>query len=230
LHRAIAKSGRPMVLSLSPGPAPLEEAADLAKNANLWRISGDFWDNWESLKKQFALCRAWAPYSQPNHWPDADMLPLGRLRLRGFADAPRESRFTPAEQRTHLTLWAIFRSPLMMGGDLPTLQPAVLEMLTNPEMLAVDQHCIHEHELFTRGNQVAWMADVPGSRDKYLAVFNLDDQSPAEVRVQWNELGLRGKCAVRDLWEKKSLGVVDAAFAPKIESHGAGLYRVAPAP
>jgi hypothetical protein len=228
LHRAIVKSGRPIVLSLSPGPAPLDQAAHLAENANLWRISGDFWDNWKSLEKQFALCRAWAPHIAPNHWPDADMLPLGRLRIRGYEDPVRQTNFTPAEQRTHLTLWAIFRSPLMMGGDLPTLDAATLELLTNPEMLGVDQHSARNRELFTRGNQVAWTADASGSRDKYLAVFNMDDQSPAEVTVRWSELGLGEKCAVRDLWKKEDLGVVDAAFAPKIAPHGAGLYRVMP--
>jgi hypothetical protein len=228
LHRAIVKSGRPMVLSLS-GAAPVDQAADLMKNAQLWRISSDFWDNWKALKDQFALCRAWAPYIGPNHWPDADMLPLGRVRVQGFTDPGRQSRFTWNEQRTHLTLWAIFRSPLMMGGELPTLDAATLALLLNPEMLAVDQHSTHNRELFARGNQVAWAADAPGSRDKYLAVFNLDDQAPVEVNVSWSDLGLGKKCAVRDLWLRKDLGVVDAAFAPKIEPHGAGLYRITPA-
>lgn len=226
LHRAIVKSGRPIVLSLSPGPAPVAEAAHLAQNANLWRISGDFWDDWNSLKKQFPLCRAWAPYIAASHWPDADMLPLGRLRIRGYEDPERQTHFTPAEQRTHLTLWAIFRSPLMMGGDLPTLDAATLALLTNPEVLGVDQHSAHNRELFTRGTQVAWVADIPGSPDKYVAVFNLDDQA-AEVSVRWSELGLGHKCEVRDLWEKSNLGAVDDAFAPKIEPHGAGLYRIA---
>jgi hypothetical protein len=228
LHRAIVKSGRPIVLSLSPGPAPVGQATHLAANANMWRISGDFWDNWDSLKKQFALCRAWAPHVAPHHWPDADMLPLGRVSIRGFTEPARQTHFTPAEQRTHLTLWAIFRSPLMMGGDLPTLDAATLGLLTNPEMLAVDQHSTHNRELFTRGNQVAWAADAPGSPDKFLAVFNLGDQGPAAVTVRWSELGLGTKCAVRDLWAKKDLGTVDAAFAPKIDAHGAGLYRITP--
>jgi hypothetical protein len=226
LHRAIVKSGRPIVLSLSPGPAPLAEAADLARNANLWRISGDFWDDWNSLKKQFALCHAWAPYIEANHWPDADMLPLGRLRIRGYEDPERQTRFTAAEQRTLLTLWPIFRSPLMMGGDLPTLDAATLALLTNPEVLAVDQHSAHNHELFRSGNQVAWVADIPGSDDKYLAVFNLDDHAAAAVTVRWSELGLGHKCQVRDLWAKQDLGTVADSFAPKIEPHGAGLYRI----
>jgi hypothetical protein len=228
LHRAIVKSGRPIVLSLSPGPAPLDQAAHLANNANLWRISGDFWDDWSSLKKQFALCRTWAPHVAANHWPDADMLPLGRLRIRGYEDPERQTRFTPAEQRTHLTLWAIFRSPLMMGGDLPTLDAATLDMLTNPEVLDVDQHSGHNHELFVRGSQLAWIADAPGSTDKYVAVFNLDDRAPAEVSVRWSELGLGHKCSVRDLWAKSNLGVMDEAFVPRIEPHGAGLFRITP--
>jgi len=228
LHRAIVKSGRPIVLSLSPGPAPVSHSEHLAENANLWRISGDFWDDWSSLKEQFALCRAWAPYIGPNHWPDADMLPLGRLRIRGYKEPERSSRFTPVEQRTHLTLWAIFRSPLMMGGDLPTLDEGTLAMLTNPELLDVDQHSSHNRELFTRGNQVAWVADAAGPSGKYLAVFNLDDHAPAEVTVNWDELRLGGRCAVRDLWERKDLGIVDATFAPRIEPHGAGLFRITP--
>ncbi len=228
LHRAIVKSGRPMVLSLSPGPAPVGEAAHLRENANLWRISNDFWDNWKLLKATFALCRAWAPYISPNHWPDADMLPLGRIRIRGYEDPARRTRFTPAEQRTHLTLWAIFRSPLMMGGDLPTLDAATLDMLTNPEWLDVDQHSSHNRELFTLGNQVAWAADAPGLRDKYLAIFNLNDWLPSRISVDWSELGLGKKCAVRDIWERKDLGVVDDSFASWIAPHSAGLYRITP--
>jgi hypothetical protein len=230
LHRAIVKSGRPIVLSLSPGPAPLSQARHLEENANLWRISGDFWDNWKSLQEQFALCRAWAPHIQANHWPDADMLPLGRLRIRGYEDPVRQTNFTPAEQRTHLTLWAIFRSPLMMGGDLPTLDAATLALLSNPEMLAVDQHSAHNRELFSRGNQVAWTADDVRSRAKYLAVFNLDDHTSSEISVTWSELGLGKTCAVRDLWAKRDLGSRDAAFAPSIEPHGAGLFRITPQP
>jgi hypothetical protein len=207
----------------------LEQAAHLEENAQLWRISDDFWDNWKSLKNQFELCRAWAQYIEPNHWPDADMLPIGRLRLRGHKELDKQSRLTPAEQGTMMTLWSIFRSPLMMGGDLPTLDAATLALLTNPEVLAVDQHSTHNRELFARGNQVAWTADAPASRDKYLAVFNLDDQSPAEASVQWSDLGLGKKCKVRDIWLRKDLGSVDTAFTPRIGPHGAGLYRVTPA-
>jgi alpha-galactosidase len=228
LSRAIRKSGRLIVLSLSPGPTPPAEAEHVTRHAQMWRISGDFWDDWKLLKNQFALCRLWTASIGPNHWPDADMLPLGRIRIRGFEDKERQSRFTPAERRTLMTLWAIFRSPLMIGGDLPSMDPATLALFTNDEVLAVDQKSAHNRELFARGNQIAWIADVPRSREKYLAVFNLADDVPAKVTVRWSELGLGGKCAVRDLWQKKDLGVVDSQFTPQIQLHGAGLYWIKP--
>jgi len=228
LSKAIAKSRRPMVLSLSPDRTDVIHAEHVMRYSQLWRISDDFWDNWKQLKETFALCRVWAPYIGPNHWPDADMLPLGRIRIRGYEDGERHTRLTEDEQITVLTLWSIFRSPLMVGGDLPSLDPFTMSLLTNEEFLGVDQKSRHNRELFARGNQIAWAADVPGTKNRYLAVFNLDE-SPAEVTVAWSELGLRGKCAVRDLWEKKNLGAFEGKFAPKINPHGAGLYRVSPA-
>jgi hypothetical protein len=196
--------------------------------SQLWRISDDLWDNWNQLKDTFALCRVWAPYIGPNHWPDADMLPLGRIRIRGYEDGERRTRLGKDEQITMLTLWSIFRSPLMMGGDLPSLDPFSLSLLANQEILAVDQKSVHNRELFARGNQIAWAAEVPGTKDRYLAVFNLGE-APADVAVAWNELSVKGKCAVRDLWEKKNLGPFESTFTSKINPHGAGLYRVSPA-
>ena len=228
LSKAIAKSGRPMVLSLSCDQTEVVHAQHVMRYSQLWRISDDFWDNWEQLRETFALCRAWAPYIGPNHWPDADMLPLGRIRIRGYEDGERHTRLTKDEQITMLTLWSIFRSPLMMGGDLPSLDPFTSSLLTNEEVLAVDQNSTHNRELFVRGNQIAWVADVPETEDKYLAVFNLDD-SPEEVAIAWRELGVNAKCWVRDLWEKKNLGLFESKFAPNISPHGPGLYRLSTA-
>ena len=228
LSLAIRKSGRPMVLSLSPGPAPLEQAEDLKKHAQLWRISDDFWDNWESLKAQFPLCRAWAPHTVPGHWPDADMLPLGRIGVRAENGNDRHTNFTPDEQFTHMTLWSIFRSPLMFGGDLPSNDAFTLSLLTNDEVLAVDQHSTGNHELFAEGNRVAWVASVPNSPDKYLALFNLDDHAPATLGVKWTQLNLSGKCAVRDLWQHKDLGESEGEFHAEVRPHGARLLRLHP--
>jgi len=225
LRNAMTRSGRPMVLSLSPGPTPLCEAEHVEKYSQMWRISNDIWDNWPDVRNQFGYCRLWAPYIGPNHWPDADMLPLGLLRLRGFGNGPRLSRLTHDEQITLMTLWSIFRSPLMMGGDLPTLDPFTLSLLTNQEVLAVDQYSSGNHLLFTRGNQIAWVADAPRTRQKYVALFNLGN-SPEEITVSWRKLGMVGKVPVRDLWKQENLGTFDKQYSARIPSHGAGLYRI----
>jgi hypothetical protein len=228
LSQAIKKCGRPIVLSLSPGPAPLGQAEHLKKHAQLWRISGDFWDDWKSLKEQFSLCRAWAPHTVLGHWPDADMLPLGRIAIRGERGDNRHTNFTQDEQFTHMTLWSIFRSPLMFGGDLPSNDAFTLSLLTNDEVLAVDQHSTGNHELFAEGGQVAWVASAPNSRDKYLALFNLDDHAPATMRVKWTQLDLSGQCSVRDLWQHKDLGNRDGEFSVEVRPHAAQLFRIHP--
>jgi alpha-galactosidase len=217
LRQAMNHTGRPMVLSLSPGPTPLGEAANVEANSQMWRISGDMWDDWQKVSNQFG----------PNHWPDADMLPLGRLRIRGYQDGPRLSRLTHDEQRTLMTLWSIFRSPLMMGGDLPSLDSFTLSLLTNDEVLAVDQHSSHNHLLFTQSTEIAWVADLPGTKQKYVALFNLGE-TPATVTVSWKELGLSGKNAVRDLWQKKDLGTYHHQFGAEINPHSADLYKLSP--
>ncbi len=228
LGRAIRKSGRPMVLSLSPGPSAPSQVELLRKSAQLWRISGDFWDRWVDLRKQFDLGRKWTGHTGPNGWADADMLPLGRIAIRGERGNDRMSLLTKDEQVTLMTLWSIFRSPLMMGGDLPSNDEFTLKLLTNREVLAVNQQSTNNRELYARGNQIAWVADVPRSSDKYLAVFNVsDDATPMEIKVDCKELGQAGSCKVRDLWAGRNMGVTKEIVAT-VNSHGSRLYRVSP--
>lgn len=229
LRKAMNKTGRPMVLSLSPGPAPISQAAHLERWSQMWRISNDIWDNWKLVLQQFKFCREWARYSGSGHWPDADMLPLGRLGIEFFDDGPRPTRLTQNEQITLMTLWSIFRSPLMMGGDLTSLDPFTLSLLTNPEVIAVDQDSSANLELFHHGNQIAWAASVPRSRAKYLALFNTGAK-PELAAADWKVIGLKGHCVVRDLWQRKDLGEYFGRFAATIPSHGAGLYKITPMP
>jgi len=175
IRRAIDRTGRAIVLSLSPGETPLSAAAHVREHANMWRISDDFWDRWLSLHEQFARLEAWNQYRAIGAWPDADMLPLGVIDLNS-----RSTRFTPDEQRTLLTLWAVARSPLMHGGDLTQTDPATLALLTNDEVLGVNQHSENNRVLFDRDDLAAWAADVPGSPDKYLALFNARDRVSLE--------------------------------------------------
>lgn len=178
IRRAIDRTGRPMVLSLSPGETALTAAEHVKRHANLWRISDDFWDTWPALLEQFGRLARWNPHRGPGHWPDADMLPLGVLDL-----GRRRTRFTPDEQRTLMTLWSIARSPLIHGGDLTKTDAATLALLTNPEVIAVDQASADNRPLFDREGLVAWTASVPGSPDRYLALFNTRDRYPLDLRA-----------------------------------------------
>ena len=173
IRRAIDRAGRPIVLSLSPGETPLDAAAHVAAHANLWRISDDFWDSWPALREQFGRLARWNPHRRPGAWPDADMLPLGTLAL-----GERTTNFTPEEQTTLLTLWSIARSPLMLGADLTRLDDATLALVTNDEVLAVNQRSAGNRPCLNRDDWVAWTADAPGTPDRYLAVFNLRDRIP----------------------------------------------------
>ena len=142
---------------------------------------------------------------KPGNWPDGDMLPLGHIGIRAERGDPRMSLLTHDEQQTLMTLWSVARSPLMFGGNLPDNDEFTLALISNDEVLAVDQKASASKELFTRGNQVAWVAEIPGSTAKYLAVFNIGDGSEETIQVNWDELGLSGECAVRDVWVKKEL-------------------------
>lgn len=225
IRAAIDNCGRPMVLSLSPGPAPVNQAAHLCANANLWRMSADFWDRWEKLHEMFYLCNAWTRIGGPGQWPDADMLPLGRIALCGPEGPPRQSQFTPDEQQTMLTLWCIFRSPLMMGGDLPTLDEATTRLLTNPEVLEANQHGEHPFQLYRHGPLVAWVSDIPDSTDRYLAVFNLADHEQI-VPVKFSQLGRGPRLHFRDLWKRADLGLLEHRLEQFVPAHGSRFYRV----
>ena len=225
IRKAIDLTGRPMVFSTSPGETPLDQAAHISQNANMWRISDDFWDNWKSLLHQVDLTAKWASFTGDGHYPDADMLPLGMIR-----QGKSMTRFTHDEQVTLMTLWCIFRSPLIFGGDMTKMDDFTLSLLTNDEVIAVDQHSSGNRQLFHQHGQMAWIADVPGSSDKYVALFNLQDKkaSPdpgAPVTINLGDEGFKGGCHIRDLWQHKNLGVSTDVFAPTIPWHGAGLYR-----
>ena len=219
VRRAIDASGRPMVLSLSPGETALDAADHVAAHANMWRISDDFWDEWPLLLSQFTRLANWAPHLGPGAWPDADMLPLGLLSL-----GERRTRFTPDEQRTMMTLWAIARSPLIMGGDLRALDDATLAMLTNPAVIAVDQHSRDGRQLYRTERHVAWTARDSRSPDSYAALFNLGEAAD-EVGIAFERAGFGPAARVTDLWQGRSLGHHQSRFSARIPGHGAGLFR-----
>jgi len=220
VRKAMDRCGRPMVLSLSPGETPLEAAAHVQRHANLWRISDDFWDSWDALYEQFGRLERWNPYRIPGCWPDADMLPLGVLQL-----GKRSTFFTPDEQQTLMTLWSIARSPLIMGGDLRKLDGPTTALLTNDEVLAVNQRSTDNRPLFNTGGLIAWHARAPGSKAHYLALFNTLE-SKATVSVDLASIGVTRPVPVRDLWARKADGVARGRLERALPAHGSALYRL----
>ncbi len=227
IRRAIDKSGRKMVLSLSPGPTNPAHEAEVASLANMWRISNDFWDLWsggngpdgfpQSLKGQFDRLAAWSQFDlKSGQWPDADMLPFGELRPSPGWGEPRHTRLTPDEQKTVMTLWAITQSPLILGANLTQLDEDTLKLLTNREVLRLDQDAIQRGKPLggdQSGGLRVWRALVRGSHGEQttaVAFFNLDD-GPAIVSGPATQFGfLKGGHTSHgelvDVWAGNSLG------------------------
>jgi hypothetical protein len=224
LHKAIQKSGRPIVLSLSPGPAPIGEVDSLRANAQMWRIEDDLWDNWKSVRAMYDRTEQWLPLVVEGHWPDADMLPLGHIGLRAERGNDRLSLLSHDEQITLMTLWCIFRSPLMMGGDLPTLDPFTRSLLSNPDVLAVNQHGSRATIAYKQGDLRVWKSKAPAGGE-YVAVFNLSD-SASNVDVTWSQVGVATKPgSTQELWTHKTLSqpeTLKVVLAP----HAAALYKL----
>jgi hypothetical protein len=186
IRKAIDNCGRPIVLSISPGGDRPETIKFLKNNVNMWRTSNDFWDNWQALKNQFTILKSWAGLGVQGCYPDGDMLPLGKIGLRAERGEPRWTGFTKDEQYTLMTLFSIFRSPLMFGGDLPSNDEFTLSLITNKDVLNVNQHSTNGKQLFRENDLIAWTADDPKTGDKFLAFFNASDQQPVvESKAIW---------------------------------------------
>ena len=243
IAEAIRKTRRPIVLSLSPGPTALEHAAEVAKYSQLWRISDDHWDVWSAehkpgagefpfgLRDAFDRLAEWAPYRKPGAWPDEDMLPEGSLTPHpGWGD-PRQSRYTQEEQRTEFTLWAISRSPLILGANLTKLDDFTRSLITNKEVLDINQRAQESGQglMPLKDSQADsfperyWYARV-GSRH-YLAVFNLQDKETASD-LPWMVFHLTSKQhAAYDVWNQKKI-LAARALHVVLAPHGCALYRV----
>jgi len=221
LSAALRGSGRAMLLSLSPGRSlSLEHAGHLRANAEMWRISDDLWDRWSDVYDQFGRAARWAPGSGPGAWPDADMLPLGRIGIRAERGTDRDSRLTGDEQRTLMTLWCMARSPLMFGGDLPRSDPRTVQLLTNDAVLGVLKASANNREVLREGGLVVWTADpADGGGGRYVAVFNIGDE-PLPVRQPVFSPG-----PATDLWTGAPVPIVDGAFVTELRPHEARLLR-----
>jgi hypothetical protein len=244
---AIKKTGRPIILSLSPGPTALEHGAEVGEYAQMWRIADDHWDGWLfphkpedgefpfGIRDAFDRLAKWVPYVKPGNWPDEDMLPFGWLGPHpGWGD-PRQSRETQDEERTEFTLWAIARSPLILGTNLTKLDDFTRSLITNQSVLFMNQNVTLSHPVDPGSlpagfeNARVWRAsiNVSGARNyaEFVAFFNLDDK-PVTLRANWKQLGLDGgKHQAHNLWtdsvakESRDIGVT-------LPAHGSAIYQV----
>ncbi len=224
---AIDRCGRSMVFSTSPGETPVREVRHISAYANLWRVSGDFWDNWKSLDHEFALGERWHYFVGPGHWPDADMLPVGHLSVGNRSVGPdRFTQFTRDEQLTHISLWSLLPSPLMIGANLPDNDDWTIALLTNPEVLAVNQDALGQPAQRLTNVLVGVEIWTKKLADKSLAVgiFNRGNAA-VPVNLVWRDLGMHAKPAVRDLWLRKDLGR-QKNFTAELPPHGCALLRV----
>lgn len=226
MQKAIENCGRPMVLSLSCGEAPLSRARHLEANANMWRISADFWDNWESLRHNFELLNQWSSYIQPNHWPDADMIPIGKLSLNNRPHGPeRMSQLTWDEQHTLMTLWSIAKSPLMLGGDLLSTPDSIVALFQNDELLRINQKSVDNRQVVNRNDEIVWVATDEENGNKYVALFNVGEQERV-IDFSLELESLRGKYQGRDLWLHKDIGIVEGSLKTVVSPHGAKLFSL----
>ncbi len=229
IRKAIERTGRQIIFSTSPGSTPITARYHVMNNADMFRISSDFWDNRSQLRQQFNFAAQWATHSVnfPGRWPDLDMLPFGKVATRsGDAGGERFTNFTKDEQYSVMTLWSIARSPLIIGNDLLQNDPFTLSLLTNPEVIEVNQKGNKQREILNKDGIIIWESIAADQKSKYLAVFNQNDHHQ-EVSIELAKLGFTSSCNIRDLWKRENTGA-SPAVKTSIPAHGARLFRVTP--
>ena len=221
IRKALDKCGRPIVFSTSPGPTDVSHAAEISHLANMWRVSGDFWDRWKDLDRAFDLLATWQGVGGPGHWPDADMIPFGHIGIKcTIAGKERQTLFTKDEQLTLLSLWALAPSPLMLGNNLPDMDAWTLSLLTNDEVIAVNQDALGSSArrvAQSNGTEI-WVKDLNGG-NKALGLFNRSSE-PKQIDLDWKNAGLTGKRTLRDLWTHKDVGSFEEKYSAQIPAHG----------
>lgn len=225
LSEALKNCGRNMILSLSPGPAQLEKAELYKQISNMWRITDDFWDKWELLYAMFERAEKWCTHTGAGHWPDADMLPIGPIKQDW--DKSIRTEFTHDEQITMLTLWSIFRSPLMIGGEMTGFDDFTLGLVTNERILGMNKNARHSHQVWRRnfdGNEYILWTAVCSEGGQYAAVFNTGSND-GTVKIKLSDMEIYNDASAIELWSGAQQDIHDE-FEVKLNSHGAKAYRI----
>jgi hypothetical protein len=225
-HHALLRTGRPIHLELS-NSLSLADVDTWRKYSNGWRIEGDIecyshcpgLTNWDArVVRRFTDVPPWLPFAGPGHWNDLDSVEIGNGATDGLS---------ADEKQSMMTLWAIESSPLLLGTDLTRLDPNELPLITNDEVIAVDQAGRPAHPVSQATPRQVWFATLPGGA-RVVALFNLGGE-PATVTANWSDLGFGGTATVRDLWTHRSLGATPDHFAASLAPHASRLLLVLPA-
>jgi alpha-galactosidase len=222
-RKAIDLCGRNILFSTSPGETPLTQAKHISSNANLWRLLGDLWDDWKAVDHAFDVLERWNPYRSPGHWPDPDMLPLGKLSKYGPVGPERYCRLSPDEQYSLMTLWCISASPLMLGGNMPENDRLTLSLITNEVAIEVNQLSLNNRVIINGKNPI-WIADSEKKDVKYLAVFNRDSLE-AKISISFDSLKIK-QCELFDIWQFRSLGLQKSTISCSLKPHSCAFYKL----
>lgn len=227
MAKALRTSGRDIVYSLS-NSAPFDHAADWAILSNCWRTTGDIVDTWPSVSSIGFAQDKWSPFAGPGHFNDADMLVVGNV---GWGPNLHPSRLTPDEQYTHISLWSLLTSPLLLGCDLTKLDDFTLNLLTNDEVLEVNQDPLAQQAKQIKADLTheIWAKDMLDGL-KAVGLFNRDSlfEDSNQITLNFADLKIKGKQRIRDLWRQKDLGTFDGSFTATVPPHGVLMIRLFP--
>ncbi|MBC7616666.1 MAG: glycoside hydrolase family 27 protein [Pedobacter sp.] len=226
LRRAIDRTGRPIVLSTSPGETPIKDAEHVKISANMWRMVDDVWDVWKDLVHLMNVAKGWYAYSAPGTWPDCDMIPLGRIAIRGERGKDRMTRLKKEEQISLMTFFTIFRSPLMFGGDMPSNDVFTLSLLKNKDILKMHREGTEVRQLFMENGKVAVTSRNSKTGERYLALFNIGDKEVATITVDLKEFGISSNYKVKELWTGENLKGSEAIFSKQIAPHASKIFSI----
>jgi alpha-galactosidase len=217
MYDALRASDRDIVLSLS-NSIPFASIGELSKVSNAWRTGGDIRDNWRSLKSRLLTQDKWAPYAGPGHWNDPDMMIVGYV---GWGKEPRPTMLTPDEQYSHMSAWCLQSVPLLLGCDLTKPDAFTLSLLTNDEVIEVNQDPLGKQAtLVSKTDSIGILAKDMEDGRKAAGMFNITDSITRRMVLKWADLGIKGKYIVRDLWRQKDIGVFEDEFAADVRPHG----------
>lgn len=226
IRKAIDQTKRPMVLSTSPGETPINKGYHVKEHANMWRMVDDVWDTWGHLTHLMQVAQGWYSYISPGTWPDCDMIPLGRISVRGERGEDRMTRLTKDEQYSLMTFFTILQSPLMFGGDMPSNDAFTLSLLTNEEVLKMHRESTDVRQVYQTKGKLAITSRNPKTGDIYLALFNIQDSKSDTVGVSFADVGIRNNSSIEDMWSGEKLGVFTDSFSRTLSPHSCGLYKI----